>query len=522
MFKKFKKALSLSLALATFLCVPTGVSADTDKTQKGDVNADGKFGITDVMTFKKWLLGVSGVTLADTDAADFLEDGMLNSFDLKLMKQALIEERKENAALRIGGYRVTLDLKKGYGSEKTSKVITSSDIAAYPKIAAAYEKVAAKADTLKDAEMLQWGTGITDYGQDELYLPCKDGEDILLCYMGEDCAWLDDPDVQELVTLLTANRKFSDEYILWVYMHRDSKPYIGCEPTDEEKKLYTDGLSGKTFIYEKEGYDGPFTIGFNENGNYSYSISPLSSMAGGGSWKTSGDTLLLTERDSERNKVNCLKIDGDTLIYDAAASDGFWQIKPDDGDKFSIYNDNTVARMAKARTFDINSTKDGVSEFVKLSQANRYAVSEENCYNITPENEEFFSKYDVKLFRDDRSRETYAVYHDKYMTVLGTAFGDRGITSFALADMNLDGMEELYFTFSWGSGMHRSEIGYFDVSRYTAKGIEYTDWDGDMVFVTDNGKLEVYNSDVKLGEIALDLSKNLSEQIIFKEIDKNS
>ncbi len=32
----------------------------------------------------------------------------------------------------------------------------------------------------------------------------------------------------------------------------------------------------------------------------------------------------------------------------------------------------------------------------------------------------------------------------------------------ALADLNRDGQYELYYTFSWGSGIPRSEVGYFD------------------------------------------------------------
>ena len=73
-----------------------GISSDIKEETviKGDVNADGVFSINDVIIFKKWLLGVSGVELTNPKAADFLEDDKLNAFDLKLMKSALVDDIK--------------------------------------------------------------------------------------------------------------------------------------------------------------------------------------------------------------------------------------------------------------------------------------------------------------------------------------------------------------------------------------------------------------------------------------------
>ncbi len=57
---------------------------------KGDVNADGKFTVADVVMLKKWLLAVPDVTLPNWKAADLCEDGVLNVFDLCMMKRELI------------------------------------------------------------------------------------------------------------------------------------------------------------------------------------------------------------------------------------------------------------------------------------------------------------------------------------------------------------------------------------------------------------------------------------------------
>ncbi|MCM1007909.1 MAG: glycoside hydrolase family 9 protein [Ruminococcus flavefaciens] len=59
---------------------------------EGDVNADGKFSVADVVIMQKWLLAVPDVHLVDWKAGDLCEDEMLNVFDLCLMKQLLIRQ----------------------------------------------------------------------------------------------------------------------------------------------------------------------------------------------------------------------------------------------------------------------------------------------------------------------------------------------------------------------------------------------------------------------------------------------
>lgn len=60
-------------------------------TIKGDINNDGKMDIADAVLLQKWLLTVPGTELQNREAADLCEDGILNVFDLCLMKQLLLE-----------------------------------------------------------------------------------------------------------------------------------------------------------------------------------------------------------------------------------------------------------------------------------------------------------------------------------------------------------------------------------------------------------------------------------------------
>ncbi|MDE5769173.1 MAG: dockerin type I repeat-containing protein, partial [Oscillospiraceae bacterium] len=64
--------------------------SEISETIMGDVNKDGKFDISDVITFQKWLLAVPDTHLADWKVADFCNDEKLNVFDFCLMKKALI------------------------------------------------------------------------------------------------------------------------------------------------------------------------------------------------------------------------------------------------------------------------------------------------------------------------------------------------------------------------------------------------------------------------------------------------
>ena len=79
-------------------------------------------------------------------------------------------------------------------------------------------------------------------------------------------------------------------------------------------------------------------------------------------------------------------------------------------------------------------------------------------------------------------------------------------------------MREIYFTFSWGSGIYRSQIGYFDMATEEVKIFDYSNEDNDMSFYVDSGKLQVCNARVtpmgstllkivnlkKVGKIVLD------------------
>lgn len=59
---------------------------------KGDVNADGKFNVADLVLLQQWILAVPDAKLADWKAGDLNEDNRLDSFDLCLMRKMLTKK----------------------------------------------------------------------------------------------------------------------------------------------------------------------------------------------------------------------------------------------------------------------------------------------------------------------------------------------------------------------------------------------------------------------------------------------
>ncbi len=67
------------------------VKSDESQPIKGDVNADGKFDVTDIACFSKWLLACQDSEIADLNKADLSDDGVLNVFDFCIMKRELLK-----------------------------------------------------------------------------------------------------------------------------------------------------------------------------------------------------------------------------------------------------------------------------------------------------------------------------------------------------------------------------------------------------------------------------------------------
>ncbi|MGN0575838.1 MAG: dockerin type I repeat-containing protein, partial [Ruminococcus sp.] len=64
--------------------------AVSDEVISGDVNSDGAFNAADLVIMQKWILNSDKII--SWEAADLCRDGIIDIFDLCLMKQMLAEQ----------------------------------------------------------------------------------------------------------------------------------------------------------------------------------------------------------------------------------------------------------------------------------------------------------------------------------------------------------------------------------------------------------------------------------------------
>jgi beta-lactamase regulating signal transducer with metallopeptidase domain len=138
----------------------------------------------------------------------------------------------------------------------------------------------------------------------------------------------------------------------------------------------------------------------------------------------------------------------------------------------------------------IVGTQDGVDAFLAMQKDFKSGYDTDKCYNITPES--IVENSDYRIFKYDKSSASFLLYEGEVYP-LGEWFGGLGVTSMALADMDSDGESELYFTYSWGSGLHRSHVAYFSPSAKEIVALPYTHLNEDMTLVDNrDGSLSLY------------------------------
>jgi hypothetical protein len=106
-----------------------------------------------------------------------------------------------------------------------------------------------------------------------------------------------------------------------------------------------------------------------------------------------------------------------------------------------------------------------------------------------------------------QAHETYVVKKNQVF-LIGKGFGGQGVNSLCVADLNGDSRPELVYSFSWGSGIHRSQVGVFDVlakkpREYVAPGAFYG-MDDLTVKRVDDRTITVSTGKTELGRVALE------------------
>ena len=92
-------------------------------------------------------------------------------------------------------------------------------------------------------------------------------------------------------------------------------------------------IAGKTYVWEKEGAGGDFTITLSKDSTYEYYEGYYSSYIGMGNWKLEKGILTMTE-NSGYDFVFRFSVQDGELRYIADGSDPFLYVQVEDGDRF--------------------------------------------------------------------------------------------------------------------------------------------------------------------------------------------
>ncbi len=176
----------------------------------------------------------------------------------------------------------------------------------------------------------------------------------------------------------------------------------------------------------------------------------------------------------------------------------------------------TVKRAEDIEIVSLDPSTNGVEEFLETVGEIPTSYEEDTCFNVMPE--EISENYGFDVFKFDLSAANMLLYEER-VYMLGTWFGGLGIHNFAVADLNKDGANEMYFAFSFGSGIHRSQVGYFDSQTYTVSIFDYQNLEGDVVLGVQDGVLGVYSARTIESESFVDLKFEQSERLATLGVD---
>ena len=128
-------------------------------------------------------------------------------------------------------------------------------------------------------------------------------------------------------------------------------------------------IAGKTYIYEKEGIIGDFTITLNEDGTFTYYEGMASSYIGRGIWVLDGEILTMTDDGSVGYPfVNRFRIDGEDLIFMEWESSNFIYVKVQDGERFHSGETGSVPESLAAYA-DLDH--DGINEEIMVRETEK-------------------------------------------------------------------------------------------------------------------------------------------------------
>lgn len=145
-----------------------------------------------------------------------------------------------------------------------------------------------------------------------------------------------------------------------------------------------------------------------------------------------------------------------------------------------------------------------VESFLGKNKNFKSGYEKDDCFNITPDFITNNSQFTI--FKYNSSTASFLMF-DNEIYILGEYFGGYGVTSMALADLDEDNQYEFYFTFSWGSGIHRSQAGYYNPASKKVVIFDYSYNDKELMLTTNKaGELLVNEANIESGGSFVDFT----------------
>lgn len=126
----------------------------------------------------------------------------------------------------------------------------------------------------------------------------------------------------------------------------------------------------------------------------------------------------------------------------------------------------------------------------------------EDCRDITTD--EIFKATGATLFKYDY--ETYLIY-DRQLYPIAMGFGGWGLTDIVTCDFDQDGVFDLLYTYSWGSGLHRANLALFRFPAMREEVLDFIHMNADALLAKESDTV------VRVYDARIESADNASHQL---------
>lgn len=155
---------------------------------------------------------------------------------------------------------------------------------------------------------------------------------------------------------------------------------------------------------------------------------------------------------------------------------------------------------AKMNGLEEKSSEPEGLEAEEKENLNKKAIAYVNEFvDITPK--EVTESVKCQIFKGSQTCETFVLYNHQVICI-GLGGGGYGVMSILPCDFDNNGVSDLVYTFSWGSGIHRSQIGVLNLKEQKEMALEYGLSNKDLILqALSPSEVDVYTAEVSMQDI---------------------